>query len=178
MNAGVVIPARQASTAAITGELLAKWIPLSPRLVALTVYLALAAIHLSGVRAGAIAQRIFAAGKLLTVMLVVVLSIALGAMGTGMTGEPAGAAAVPAVPFALALSAVWYTYLGWQDVVLLAEELYEPRRDLPVVMIGTVLLVMVLFTALHVAVFWGLGGGPEAYMDFPALKVASHMLDG
>lgn len=175
MNAGVTIPARQASTAAITGELLAKWIPLSPRLLALTVYLLLAVIHLSGVRAGAIAQRIFTAGKLLTVMLVVVLAVALGAMGTG---EPAGAGAVPAVSFGLALSAVWYTYLGWQDVVLLAEELYEPRRDLPVVMIGTVLLVMVLFTALHVAVFWGLGGGPEAYMDFPALKVASRMLGG
>ena len=178
MNAGVTIPARQASTAAITGELLAKWIPLSPRLLALTVYLLLAVIHLSGVRAGAIAQRIFTAGKLLTVMLVVVLAVALGAMGTGAPGEPASAGAVPAVSFGLALSAVWYTYLGWQDVALLAEELYEPRRDLPVVMIGTVLLVMVLFTALHIAVFWGLGGGSEAYMDFPALKVASHMLDG
>lgn len=178
MNAGVTIPARQASTAAITGELLAKWIPLSPRLLALTVYLLLAVIHLSGVRAGAIAQRIFTAGKLLTVMLVVVLAVTLGAMGTSATGEPPGAGAVPAVSFGLALNAVWYTYLGWQDVTLLAEELYEPRRDLPVVMIGTVLLVMVLFTALHVAVFWGLSGAPEAYMDFPALQVAKRMLGG
>lgn len=180
MNAGVTIPARQASTAAITGELLAKWIPLSPRALALTLYLVLAVIHLFGVRAGAIAQRIFTAGKLLTVMLVVVLAVTLGAMGTGATGEPAGAV-VPAVSFGLALNAVWYTYLGWQDVVLLAEELYEPRRDLPVVMIGTVLLVMVAFTALHVAVFWGLGGSAEAYdigMNYPALHVASRMLDG
>lgn len=176
MNAGVTIPARQASTAAITGELLAKWIPLSPRLLALTVYLLLAVIHLSGVRAGAIAQRIFTAGKLLTVMLVVVLAVTLGAMGTGAPGETT--VAVPAVSFGLALSAVWYTYLGWQDVVLLAEELYEPRRDLPVVMIGTVLLVMVLFTALHATVYWGLGGGADAYAQFPALQVAKRMLDG
>jgi amino acid transporter len=173
LNAGVAIPARQASTAAITGELLSAWIPLSPRKLALTIYLALAVIHLFGVRAGAIAQRIFTAGKLLTVMLVVVLAIALGAMGTG---APAAPSEIPAVSFGLALSAVWYTYLGWQDVVLLAEELYQPRRDLPVVMIGTVLLVTVAFTALHVAVFWGLGGGPEAYMEYPALHVASRML--
>lgn len=179
MNAGVAIPARQASTAAITGELLSKWIPLSSRTLALTLYLALAVIHLFGVRAGAIAQRVFTTGKLLTVMLVVVLAIALGAMGSGPTGETAGVPAVPAVSFGLALSAVWYTYLGWQDVVLLAEELHEPRRDLPVVMIGTVLLVMVVFTALHAAVFWGLGGGAEAYdMEYPALHVASRMLDG
>jgi basic amino acid/polyamine antiporter, APA family len=179
MNAGVAIPARQASTAAITGELLAAWIPLHARTLALTLYLVLAVIHLFGVRAGAIAQRIFTAGKLLTVMLVVVLAVALGAMGTGMTGEPAGAAAVPAVTFGLALSAVWYTYLGWQDAVLLAEELHEPRRDLPVVMIGTVLLTTVIFTALHATVFWGLGGGAEAYdMQYPALHVASRMLGG
>lgn len=179
MNAGVAIPARQASTAAITGELLSKWIPLSPRVVALSVYLALAVIHLFGVRAGAIAQRIFTTGKLLTVMLVVVLAVTLGAMGSELAGEPASPTALPAVTFGLALSAVWYTYLGWQDVVLLAEELYQPRRDLPVVMIGTVLLVMVVFTALHAAVFWGLGGGAEAYdMEYPALHVASRMLDG
>ncbi len=179
MNAGVAIPARQASTAAITGELLSKWIPLSPRMLALALYLLLAVIHLFGVRAGAIAQRIFTAGKLLTVMLVVVLAVTLGAMGPDLAGEPAGPTALPAVSFGLALSAVWYTYLGWQDVVLLAEELYEPRRDLPVVMIGTVLLTTVIFTALHVTVFWGLGGGAEAYdMEYPALHVASRMLDG
>jgi APA family basic amino acid/polyamine antiporter len=180
MNAGVAIPARQASTAAITGELLAKWIPMSPRVLALTLYLALAAIHLFGVRAGAIAQRIFTVGKLLTIMLVVVLAVALGVMGNGMTGEsaPAAATMLPAATFGLALSAVWYAYLGWQDVVLLAEELYEPRRDLPVVMIGTVLLVMVLFIALHATVYWGLGGGADAYALFPALHVASRMLDG
>ena len=178
MNAGVSIPARQASTAAITGELLAKWIPLSPRAMALTVYLLLAVIHLFGVRAGAIAQRIFTVGKLLTIMLVVVLAVALGAMGTGATGATAGTAAVPTVSFGLALGLVWYAYLGWQDVVLLAEELYEPRRDLPVVMIGTVLLVMVLFTALHATVYWGLGGSADAYAQFPALQVAKRMLDG
>lgn len=178
MNAGVAIPARQASTAAITGELLSAWIPLSARTLALTLYLVLAVIHLFGVRAGAIAQRIFTAGKLLAVMLVVVLAITLGAMGTGMTGAPAGPAGVQSVSFGLALSAVWYTYLGWQDVVLLAEELHEPQRDLPVVLIGTVLLTMVLFTALHVTVFWGLGGGAEAYDTLPALHVASRMLDG
>ena len=167
MNAGVAIPARQASTAAITGELLSAWLPVSPRVLALTVYLALAVIHLFGVRAGAIAQRGFTIGKLLTVGLVVVLALALG-----IAGAPATPGSEPPASFALALAAVWYTYLGWQDVVLLAEELHQPRRDLPVVLAGTVLTTMVLFVALHAAVFWGLGGGAEAYGQLPALAVA------
>jgi APA family basic amino acid/polyamine antiporter len=179
MNAGVSIPARQASTAAITGELLSVWIPVSPRVLAVSLYLVLAVIHLFGVRAGAIAQRIFTAGKLLTVMLVVVLAIALGAMGTTSAAPASGLpAGVTPASFGLALSAVWYTYLGWQDVVLLAEELHQPRRDLPLVLIGTVALTMVLFTTLHVAVFWGLGGSAEAYDTLPALHVAGRMLGG
>ena len=60
--------------------------------------------------------------------------------------------------------------------MLLAEELHEPRRDLPVVLIATVLLTMALFTALHVAVYWGLGGGSEAYDALPARHVARHAL--
>jgi amino acid transporter len=109
-------------------------------------------------------------------MLVVVLAIALGAMSTSAPAGPGLPAGVAPMSFGLALSAVWYTYLGWQDVVLLAEELHQPQRDLPRVLIGTVALTMVLFTGLHVAVFWGLGGSAEAYDTLPALHVAGRML--
>lgn len=173
MNAGVAIPARQASTAAITGELLSAWLPASPRTLALAVYLTLAALHLGGVRAGALAQRAFFVGKLATVGLVVALAVALAAVGV----RPEHAAIAPAT-FGLALGAVWYSYLGWQDVVLLAEELHQPRRDLPWVLCGTVALTMVLFIAMHAAVYWGLGGGSEAFDTFPALRVARHVLGG
>src|SRR5262245_40067502 len=64
LQAGVVIPARQASTASITGEFLAAWFPARPQVLALAVYLTLASLHLFGVRAGAIAQRVFTVGKL------------------------------------------------------------------------------------------------------------------
>lgn len=170
MNAGVSIPARQASTAAVAGELLARWIPLPPRALAVSLLLVLAALHLGGVRAGAIAQRIFTTGKLVTIAIVVGLSIALGWHGSS------GPVSFAPASFTAAMGAVWYTYLSWQDVVLLAEELHEPRRDLPFVLFGTVGLTMVLYMAVHVAVYLGLGGGAEAYGKLPALDVANHAL--
>jgi APA family basic amino acid/polyamine antiporter len=170
LNAGVAIPARQASTVAVSGELLSRWIPVSPRALAIALLLVLAVLHLGGVRAGAIAQRIFTTGKLATILIVVGLSISLGWRGS--TGD----ASFEPVSFAAAVGAVWYTYLGWQDVVLLAEELHEPRRDLPFVLFGTVVLTMVLYMAIHVAVYLGLGGGAEAYGALPALDVARHAL--
>lgn len=170
LNAGVAIPARQASTVSVAGLLLSQWIPVSPRTLAIMLLLVLAVLHLGGVRAGAIAQRIFTAGKLATIVIVVGLAISLGWRGSS------GDASFEPVSFATAVGAVWYTYLGWQDVVLLAEELHEPRRDLPFVLFGTVALTLVLYMAIHVSVYLALGGGSEAYGTLPALDVARHAL--
>src|SRR6185436_18962167 len=78
--------------------------------------------------------------------------------------------------FATGLGAAWYTYLGWQDAVLLAEELKDPHRDLPVVLVGTVAAVMVAYIGIHVAIYAGLHGDASAYAELPALAVAERAL--
>ena len=170
MNAGIMIPARQAATVAVSGEIMSRWIPASPRTLALALLLVLAVLHLGGVRAGVIAQRIFTTGKLATIALVIGLALMLDWHG------PSGDVSFERVSFAAALGAIWYTYLGWQDVGILAEEIHDPRRNLPVVMFGTVALTMVLYIVLHVAVYLALGGGAEAYSTLPALEVARRAL--
>ncbi len=171
LNAGLSMPVRQASTVAIAGSLLTTWIPASPRTLAIAVLLVLAGVNLLGVRAGAITQRVFTLGKLATIALVIVLSVVL------MTqGAPATTAKIVPLSFAVAVSACWYTYLGWQDVVLLAEELHQPRRDLPVVLIGTVAFTIVVYLAVHFAVYFGLGGSAEAYGEVPGRDIAGHVL--
>lgn len=171
MNGGVAMPVRQASVCAAIGGLIAEGLGGDPKLWASLVLVALLLIHLLGVRVGAMAQRVLTTGKILTLTLVIVLAAVLGATGSSP------AAAIPiAVPFATAVSAVWYTYLGWQDVVLLAEELREPRRDLPFVLVGTVLLVIVLYTCVHLSVYLGLGGSNAAYSQLPARAVAIGVL--
>lgn len=171
LNAGLSMPVRQASTVAVAGTLLSAWLPGGPRVLAIGVLVVLAAINLLGVKAGAVTQRVFTLGKLATIGLVIVLAIIL------MTrGAPTSAATIAPASFALAVSACWYTYLGWQDVVLLAEELHQPRRDLPFVLVGTVAFTIVVYLAVHFAVYFGLGGGAEAYGDLPARDIAGHVL--
>jgi len=171
MNASVAMPVRQAGTVAIAGRLLSDWLPGGQRVLSLAVLVVLAGINLLGVRAGALTQRALTTGKLATIALVLVLSVTLANTGAPAPGAPAAPAS-----FALAVSACWYTYLGWQDVVLLAEELRAPRRDLPAVLFGTVALTMALYLAIHVAVYVALGGGPEAYGELPARAIAGHVL--
>jgi APA family basic amino acid/polyamine antiporter len=173
INGGIAMPVRQASTVAFAGELLAAWLPGGPRVLAIIVLVVLTVVNLLGVRAGAVTQRVFTAGKLGTIALLVVLAILLM-----FRGAPASTAAIAPASFALAVSACWYTYLGWQDVVLLAEELHQPRRDLPAVLIGTVGFTMVIYLMVHFAVYFALGGSAEAYGAVPAPIIAGYVLGG
>jgi APA family basic amino acid/polyamine antiporter len=163
MNGGISMPARQASVMAVIGEVLASWLSGDRRLWAAGMLVALVAINLLGVRAGALVQRVLTTGKILTILLVIVLAI--------VAAPGAGAAAAPqAKSLADAVSAAWYAYIGWQDATLLAEELRHPRRDLPFVLVGTVAAVVVLYTSIHLAVYAGLGGA--AHGELPAREVA------
>jgi APA family basic amino acid/polyamine antiporter len=173
INGAVGMPVRQASTVAFAGELLSRWVPGGARVLGVIVLLLLTAVNLAGVRAGAITQRIFTAGKLGTIALLLVLAVIL--IGRGGTADHG---IVAPASFALAVSACWYTYLGWQDVVLLAEELHDPRRDLPAVLFGTVGFTIVIYLLVHFAVYFSLGGGSEAYGELPAPIIAGYVLGG
>jgi len=174
MNAGFALPVRQATAFAAVGEVLARWFPGDPRLLAGLALLVLTALNLLGVRAGAIAQFVFTSGKLATLTLVIGLALILRSIGSVDSVE--GAGPIAAVPFVTAVSAAWFACLGWQDVVLLSEELLEPRRDLPVVLVGTVALTTLLYIAIHLAIYFGLGGDADAYGATPAIVVASRAL--
>lgn len=165
MCAGIALPTRQAAVMAVIGEMLAKWLPGPSRGWAAAMLVALVAMQLLGVRAGAIAQRIFTTGKLLTILFVIGIAISIDP-----SAAPAGVS-LEAVSFATALGACWYSYLGWQDVVLLAEELRQPRRDLPIVLIASVAVIVILYTSIHAAIYRGLGSAASA--EIPALAVAA-----
>lgn len=173
MNAAVAMPVRQASIVAAISELVSPWLPGGPRLIAITAMVVLAIVNLLGVKAGAITQRVFTAGKVATIVLVIGLALVLAARGA-----PATTAVIEHATFVSAVAAVWYTYLGWQDVVLLAEELHQPRKDLPIVLVGTVVFAIALYLAIHAAIYYGLGGTAEAYGPTPGIRVAELVLGG
>ena len=170
---GVANTLRQAVVYAAIGERLSVWLPGGPRVLGAIVMLGLALLTLIGVRIGAITQRIFTTGKLATIALVIVLSIVLG-----VTGAPSGTGAIPTESFVTAVSAAWFTMLGWQETVLLAEEVHHPRRDLPLVLVTTVGLTLTLYVAIHLATYFALGGGPLAYGAWPAVDIARLVLGG
>jgi APA family basic amino acid/polyamine antiporter len=172
LDAFVSNPARQAAATAALGELLARMLGVDhPRIVSTVALLVLIGITLPGVHAGARAQRVFTALKLAAIVGVVVLAVLPHA------GAKA-AADSSALALTVAVGAAWYSYLGWQDVALLAEEIHAPERHLRAVLIGTVATALAAYVAVHVAVYFGLGGFRQAAGMFPALDLARSALGG
>jgi hypothetical protein len=76
--------------------------------------------------------------------------------------------------FAVTVSACWYTYLSWQDIVLLAEELYEPRRPTRRADRHRG-LTMAIYLMVHFAVC--ARRRPGAHGVLPAPIIAGYVLD-
>lgn len=53
--------------------------------------------------------------------------------------------------FAAILLAVMWAYNGWHDIAPVAEEVRDPKRNIPLALIGGTLLLMVLYVSVNVA---------------------------
>jgi len=117
------------------------------QLVAVALTLLLSATHYVGVKEGARIQGVFTS--------VIVVALLWISVGGAFAGRPAGIAPAPAPVAAItiagigtALVGVFWTYYGWNEIVAVAGEVANPRRNLPVALIlGTGLV-----TALYVGV--------------------------
>lgn len=171
-GAAISVPARQAAGLAVIGELLATLAPVGARTASLLALTVLFVINAIGLRAGANAQRVFTAGKLVTVAALVALAV----VAHGHRDARALAPMPAALPLAAALAGAWYAYLGWQDVTHLVEELRDPARAIGPVLVGTVSIVLVSYLAVHAAVLFGVGDAALARGDMPARALAEAAL--
>lgn len=172
LQAGVSVPARQAASFAAIGEVLAELTGVArPRALGAAVLVVLLAVNLMGVRAGANVQRVLTAAKL--VAIAAVIGLAFFPSRHAAVDIPATVASATLVT---ALAGIWFTFLGWSDVALLAEELRSPQRDLPFVLVATVVVVTVVYVVFEAAVALALHDTTLAASAFPALRMAETRL--
>jgi basic amino acid/polyamine antiporter, APA family len=165
------IPARQAAQMMIAGEIFALEVGGSPRAWALAWLAALYAFHLAGVRLGAGLQRILSVGKVALLLGGVLLAVSYAGAHARPYTAPADAHLGP-VPLGVGLAGAFYTYLGWQDVTQLAEELRDPARSLRRVLWATVAIVTTAYVAWATALAFACGDGPIARSDLPLRDLA------
>jgi len=172
LQAGVSVPARQAASFAALGEVLSELTGVArSRALGAAVLAVLLAVNLAGVRTGANVQRVLTAAKLVALGAVVVLGFLPARHAVLGDLSPA-----PSATFVTALAGIWFAFLGWSDVALLAEDLRAPQRDLPFVLVATVLVVTGVYLAFQASVALALGDGVAAASSFPALRMAEKRL--
>lgn len=134
-----------------------RWIE---KLAAIGVIALLAAINIAGVVWGGRMQN---ATTILKVLFIVGLA-ALPFLGASAAGDQLGStsaateiAAAPTVNLwfgiGAALAAIMWTYDGWGNLTVVAEEVKSPERAVPLALAGGMLIVIALYVAVNVGLY-------------------------
>lgn len=165
------IAAVAAACAGVLGDL----VPLSVAgriLVASSVIGASTGVHLLGVTRG---------GRVLDILSVlkVVALVGLGAAGLVVSDRSMGELSIAPVPdaasFGVALIAALWAYDGWNNVGYLAGEVQDPRRIVPLAMVGGIAIVGALYVLTNLAIHLALPPEQLARSVHPAIDAATRL---
>lgn len=143
-------------------------------LLAGAVILAFFFLHTRGLETSTLFQNVTTVIKILVVLLVAAAGLWAGDMvGFGGGPEPLSMVGSGLLGFALAYQAVSFAYYGWEDAAKLAEEVKEPTRALPRILVGGALAVMVLYLLMNVSFLAALTPGEMAGSELVAADAIS-----
>ena len=143
----------------------------SAALLAVLAITVVAAINYLGVKPGSRLLNVLVVLKVLALGALIAAGFALpaAAPAAAPAGDPAF---LPVVAFGAALVPVMFSYGGWQSANWLAEELREPRRDLPRALIAGTLIVVIVYVLVNVVYLRALGHEGLAGTLTPAADAA------
>lgn len=124
-----------------------------------------------GVREGAGTQSVFTTAKLLGILALCVAAFALptthapGPVEQASTAGSAGHTMVTA--FALAMIGILFAYDGWTDSTYVAGEVKDPRRNMPIAILGGTWLVIGVYVLVNFAYYRVLT--PDEVASYPAV---------
>lgn len=140
--------ATAATTArAFAGQYLAEFVRGPEAVIAVVLVVALSLLARRGIRISAGANVVMTLIEFSGLILLIGLGVAAVAVGDAeldrVTQRPPGGLQIGAVASATALA--FFAFLGFEDTVHLAEEVREPRRTFPPVLIGGVIITAVVY---------------------------------
>jgi APA family basic amino acid/polyamine antiporter len=128
------------------------------QLLAMALILTLTAVNYFGVKLGGRVQVAVTVIKVALIFFIIVV----GLSGPGHAARHSGvvATAFTISGFFAALVAALWAYDGWNNVSMVASEIRDPRRHLPIALIGGTALVIVIYLLANASYFHVLSG-PE-----------------
>ena len=122
----------------------------SVSILAGAVALAFFFLHTRGLKTSTVFQNVTTAIKVLVVFLIAAAGIWAGDMA-GFTSGSLVVEGSGLLGFALAYQAVAFAYYGWEDAAKMAEEVQDPGRSLPKILLGGAAAVATLYLLMNMA---------------------------
>ncbi len=137
-------------------------------IVALAVVLAYFTLHTRGLKASTTFQNVTTAIKVLIILAIAAVGIAGGTAADSGGPLVSGEATAGLLGYALAYQSISFAYYGWEDAAKMSEEVMEPGRALPRILLGGAMAVMVLYLLMNVAFLSALTPAQMAGSDLVA----------
>jgi APA family basic amino acid/polyamine antiporter len=126
------------------------------QLGATLMVLLLSGLNILGVRRSGAVQTLFTASKLLVLVVLIVLGLTYG-HGSWQGFHPffpAGGHGGLLAAFGVATVSALWAYDGWNNLSMVAGEVKNPQRNIPLALIGGALLVLVVYVLVNLAYFY------------------------
>ena len=129
------------------------------KVIAILIILALMTINLMGVKEMTIYQNFSMVIRLVPVLMIIVIGFAVGTqspdLSLSLKGTPAESGGITGVisMVGFATFASLWAYDGWYNLNTVAEEMKNPKRDLPIAIIVSLIGVTLLYTLFNLAVY-------------------------
>jgi basic amino acid/polyamine antiporter, APA family len=146
------------------------------QLLAMALIMGLAGLNYFGVKVGGTVQIVITVLKVGLIAFVILAGILFGPKG----GAPVS---IPSAPLTLsgfiaALVAALWAYDGWNNVSMVSSEIKNPRRYLPLALIGGTLAVVGIYLAANFAYFHVLSGAEVADSSRVAAVMMQRLFGG
>ncbi|MEJ7605020.1 MAG: amino acid permease [Bryobacteraceae bacterium] len=141
------------------------------QLLSMLIIVGLGVLNYFGVKLGGQIQVFVTVVKVLAIAAIVVVGLVAG-QGSSANFQTSVPAPGGIAGFFAALVAALWAYDGWNNVNMVASEVKNPQRNLPLALIGGTLLVIAIYLAANLAYFYVLSSGEVAQSD----RVAAEMM--
>lgn len=124
--------------------------------IGIAAILMLTFVNWLGVKEGARTQILFTTLKVLGILALVVCAFVLPHSGPPLAGTTDGAVHAPRplfIAIVLAMIPILFAYDGWTDSTYVAGEIENPRRNLPIAILGGTVLVVLVYVMTNLAYY-------------------------
>lgn len=123
---------------------------LNPKLTSILLIGVITAIHTRSLSISSKFQNISTFLKVILILVLIIIGLSIGASSSNVAAfEGINFTEIISPAFAIALIYVSYSYSGWNAAAYIIEEFKNPKKSLPIALIGGTLLVTVLYTLLQ-----------------------------